>query len=90
MGSKYITTLFAVVLPAVIVVPAVAQEVRSTSRSCTNVLESEVCTWVVMEGGAAVELGATVPISIVEAVPSDAEMVWPPQQLATVALPAQH
>ena len=89
MGSTYILTSFALVLSAVIVVPTVAQEVHPTSRSCTSVLESEVCTWVVMEGGAAVELGATVPISIVEAVPSDAEMVWPPQQLATVALPAQ-
>ncbi|MFV1987887.1 MAG: hypothetical protein ACC682_11450, partial [Gemmatimonadota bacterium] len=52
-------------------------------------LDSEVCVWVTMEGEAAVELGATVPISLIEAVPADAEMVWPPEPLATVALPAE-
>ena len=89
MGSKNITTSVALVLSAVITAPALAQEAHSTSRSCSRVLESQVCTWVVMEGGAAVELGATFAMAIVEAVPSDPEMVWPPEQLATVALPAE-
>ena len=89
MGSKHITTSVALVLSAVITGPALAQEARSTSRSCSRVLESQVCTWVVMEGGAAVELGATFPMAVIEAVPSDTEMVWPPKQLAAVALPAE-
>ena len=89
MGPKHVTTSVALVLSAVITAPAVAQEAHSTSRSCSRVLDSQVCTWVVIEGGTAVELGATVPIAIIEAVPSDAEMVWPPQQLATVALPSE-
>ena len=89
MGSKDITTSVALVLSAVITTPVLAQEANSTSRSCSRVLESQVCTWVVMQGGAAVELGVTFPIAVVEAVPSEAEMVWPPEQLATVALPAE-
>jgi len=89
MDPKHITTSVALVLSAVITPPALAQEAHSTSRSCTRVLESQVCTWVVMEGGAAVELGATFPMAIVEAVPSDAEMVWPPEQLAAIELPVE-
>lgn len=46
-----------------------------------------MCTWVLMEGGAAAELGATIPMDLIEGVPSDAEMVWPPEQMGTVPLP---
>ena len=89
MGHRHITNSVALVFSAVITAPALAQEAHSTSRSCSPVLESQVCTWVVMEGGVAVELGVTFPIAVVEAVPSDAEMVWPPEELATVLLPAE-
>ncbi len=89
MHSKHVSTSVALVLSTVITTPGLAQEAHSTPRSCSRVLASEVCTWVVMEGDAAVELGATIPIAIVEAVPSDAEMVWPPEELAAVTLPAE-
>jgi hypothetical protein len=62
---------------------------RSTSRSCATVLGSQVCTWAVMEGSKAVELDATVPLALIEAVPADAEMVWPPEELASIPLPAE-
>lgn len=59
-----------------------------TTSSCGPVLGSEVCTWVVMDGGRATELGATIPTALIEAAPSGGEMVWPPRELASVALPA--
>jgi len=62
---------------------------RSEARSCTTVLESEVCTSVILEGGTVVELSATVPLALIEAVPTDVEMVWPPEQLAMVPLPEE-
>ena len=89
MGSRRIVTPIALVLSVVITASAVAQEARSTSRSCGKVLDSAVCTWVVTESGTAVELGATIPIALIEAVPLEAEMVWPPEQMATVALPSE-
>jgi len=61
---------------------------ETTESSCAIVLESDVCTWVTMQGTTPVEMGATVPLSLVEAVPGEAEMVWPPQELASVPMPA--
>jgi hypothetical protein len=61
----------------------------STSRSCGTVMDSEVCTWVVMSEGAVLELGASIPLALIENVPADAPMVWPPVQLAAIALPAE-
>jgi hypothetical protein len=43
----------------------------------------------VSQGGRVTELGATIPLSLIEAVPGEAEMVWPPQELASIALPAE-
>lgn len=60
---------------------------RATSQSCATVLDAEVCTWLVTERGEPVAMGATVPMSLVEAVPGDAEMVWPPQELGSVPMP---
>jgi hypothetical protein len=89
MRLKYVTIPAATVLTVALLAAAIARDTRSTFSSCADVLDSEVCTWVVMEGGAAVELGATIPLALIEAVPVDAEMVWPPQELATVALPVE-
>jgi hypothetical protein len=61
---------------------------RSTAQSCTTVLDTEVCTWVVTENAKVIELGATIPMALVESVPADAEMVWPPQELGAVPFPA--
>lgn len=62
---------------------------RSTIRNCAMVMDSEVCGWVTMEGDHAVELGATIPISLIESVPLDAEMTWPPRALARIELPEE-
>jgi len=89
MGPVRISTSVALVVSAAMASPAMAPPARSTSRSCSTVLESKVCTWVVLKGTAAVELGLTIPIAVVEAAPLDAEMVWPPAELATVTLPPE-
>jgi hypothetical protein len=67
---------------------AAATRGPSETASCALVLGSEVCTWVVSDGGRVTELGATIPLKLVESVSSDAEMVWPPQELAAIELPA--
>ena len=58
-------------------------------RSCSDVLSAQVCTWAVVQDGDVVELGATVPLSMVEAVTPPPQMVWPPQELATVPIPEE-
>ena len=78
----------ALALTVGILLAAAARNDRSTSSSCAAVLDSEVCTWVISEGGAPVELGATIPLALIEGVPTDVEMVWPPQELASIPMPA--
>jgi hypothetical protein len=68
---------------------AAGSDAPTLSTACTPVQGAEVCTWVALESGAPVELGATVPLAIIEAVPLDAPMVWPPAPLARVDLPAE-
>lgn len=62
---------------------------HSKAESCSTILESKVCTWVVLEGEVVTELGATIPLSLIEAVPSDAEMQWPPIPLGSIDLPEE-
>ena len=78
----------ALVLPLTLgVLVAGASAPQPAHEKCVTALESEVCTWVVLDGEAVVELGATIPMTLIDAVPADAEMVWPPQPLVTVGLP---
>ena len=89
MVTKRMAAALAVVLTmALITVAAAPERSGTTTTSCASVLGSEVCTWVVMDGGRATELGATIPMTLVEAAPSGGEMVWPPQELASLRLPA--
>lgn len=89
MSSRNMAVPVALVLTVGILTAAVGRDTRSTSSSCTNVLGSEVCTWVVTDGENPVQLGATIPLALIEAVPADAEMVWPPKELAVVPLPIE-
>jgi hypothetical protein len=66
---------------------AVARGSHAVPESCTTVFESQVCTWVVIERGSVAELGATIPLAVIEGVPADPPMVWPPEQLAAVSFP---
>jgi hypothetical protein len=71
-----------------ILAAAITRDARSTSSSCSSVLGSEICTWVVTEGATPVELGATIPLTLIEDVPTDVDMVWPPRELASIPMPA--
>lgn len=89
MSSRHIAVPAALVLGVGLLAAAFTRDAPSTFSSCSNVLGSEVCTWVGMEGATPTELGATIPLALIENVPTDVEMVWPPQQLATITLPAE-
>ena len=89
MTTKLPMISAASVLVAVSAVAGFSKEPRATLESCEGVLQHEVCTWVVMEGANAVELGATIPMGLVEAVPADAEMKWPPEELEAIPFPAE-
>jgi len=88
MNASRLAPVAAFVLTVGIFAAAVARNPRETASSCAPVLESEVCTWVVTEGPAPVEFGATIPLSLIEGVPADVEMVWPPQELASIPMPS--
>ncbi|MGD8320959.1 MAG: hypothetical protein PVJ02_10900 [Gemmatimonadota bacterium] len=89
MDSKRVAALIALSLTGAIATVAANPAPHTTARSCATVLQSQVCTWAVMDGDRPVELDATVPMALVQAVPADAEMVWPPKELASVPLPAE-
>jgi len=81
--------LSAVLFLVVFLLEAAASESgRTTSSSCAVALDSEVCTWVVLDGTTPVEMGATIPLSLIESVPADAPMVWPPEELLSLPMPA--
>jgi len=63
--------------------------VESPTRTCAIVAASEVCTWVTLEHGHVTALGADIPLRLIESSPHHVEMVWPPQSLGAVPLPAQ-
>jgi hypothetical protein len=86
-GSRLLS--LALVLPPAAVPAAVPDGPRSTHESCVTTLGAEVCAWVVLDGAEVVEMGATIPMALIESVPADAEMVWPPQALLSIDLPEE-
>jgi len=87
MSPKRIVLAIALLLGATVAATAVRRDASTTSRSCADVLQAQVCTWAVMQGQEAVELGATVPMSLLESVTTPADMIWPPQELVSVPVP---
>lgn len=87
MSSRHKAVAFAFCLLPGAFSPLAAQNGGADSRSCDTVMGSEVCTWVEMSAGSVVELGASIPMALIEGVPADAPMVWPPAVLGAVALP---
>jgi hypothetical protein len=87
MGFRHSAIALALTLgPAV---PLAAQDGGGARRSCDIVRGSNVCTWVKMSGEEVTELGASIPLALIEGVPADEPMVWPPAQMAAVPLPAE-
>lgn len=88
MNSKHITIVLALAL-ATILTPGYGQHLGQNlpPQRCGPVLDQEVCTWVVIQGADVLEVGATIPLALIETVPLDAEMTWPPAQMAAIPLP---
>lgn len=62
---------------------------RLVEGGCEEVYQGEVCTWTRVAENEVVDLGATVPLSVIENAPPDAEMVFPPKVSAMIPLPAE-
>lgn len=90
-GSRFLA--FALALPLTALTAAspatLVDGPRSIHESCTTTLGAEVCAWVVLDGRRVVEMGTTIPMKLIDAAPADAPMVWPPEALVTIALPAE-
>lgn len=89
MRPRHTAIPVALLIPIAVAIPAARGQNASTVESCARVADSEVCTWVTMDGESVSALGATVPLDLVEGVPLDAEMVWPPAPMGSVPLPAE-
>lgn len=89
MTSKLLTTCVVLLLAAGTLGTDLRGDRHSTNKSCATVLGAEVCAWATMDGERVVELLATIPMKLIEAAPPDAPMVWPPEQLGVVELPAE-
>lgn len=89
MKSGKAVLVTSLVLAAGVMLAAVGPEPGDTSSSCATVMASPVCTWVTVDHGKVTELGATVPLALIESVSTDVDMVWPPRELVTVTLPRE-
>ena len=89
MSANRVATAAPLVAAVLVLLTSCAPDSRLASGECADMYGADVCTWALMEGETVVELGATVPLASIEAAPADAEMVWPPQQVAVVRLPAE-
>ena len=79
-------------LALIVTFAAACQQSEPTTTEVTNcaeVLGAQVCTWATLADGAVTQLGLDVPLSLIEGVPADAPMVWPPQQLINLAFPEE-
>ena len=89
MSANHVAVASPLVAAVLVLLTSCTPDSRLASGECADMYGAAVCTWAVMEGETVVELGATVPLASIEAAPADAEMVWPPQQVAAVRLPAE-
>ena len=89
MFAKSAMGLVAIAAGVGVFTSATQRGAPATSTSCAPVMQTEVCTWVRAGGEDITELGVTIPMALIESVPLDAEMVWPPRELAAVAFPPE-
>ncbi len=61
--------------------------VTELSGPCLDLFGGTACTWAQVERDRVVALGATIPLSSIEAAPADAEMTWPPTASGQLMLP---
>jgi hypothetical protein len=87
MFPRLISIPLMIVLAGGLMAAAAGPDAPTTESACTPVLGTTVCTWVVLDEGRATELGATIPMALIEGVPTDVEMVWPPRELVSVSFP---
>lgn len=77
--------VLALALPACQTASAEVEPVVQTE--CGEVMGQEVCTWAQVQDGTLAAFGLTLPMSLVEGVPSEMEMVWPPAAHGTLPMP---
>lgn len=89
MRPKHLMLVAVIASALGVAVAATYPDASTTASSCELVVDSEVCTWIVMERGAPRELGVTIPMTLIESMPTDVEMVWPPRELANISFPRE-
>jgi len=88
MRSMLLTSVAAAALTVSLAAFASHAE-HTVHGECQSVYDGDVCTWGTMAGDRIVDFGATVPLATVENAPAEAPMVFPPQFVGVVALPAE-
>ena len=51
---------------------------EDVTGECADAYGGQVCTWARMQDGAAIEIGATIPLASIQNAPEMVEMAWPP------------
>ena len=54
---------------------------------CVDAYQAKLCTWATMKGDSVIDVGADIPVAMMENAPEHTDMVWPPALLADVRLP---
>jgi len=88
--SKHAAAKCAVGLLAVAALGACAPKevpIVEHQGACTEVFQAQVCTWARMQGDSVIDIGALVPLAMVENAPKEGAMAWPPVPAANLTLP---
>jgi hypothetical protein len=54
---------------------------------CVDAYQARVCTWATMKGDSVLDVGADIPVALIENAPEHTEMAWPPAALVDLKLP---
>ena len=61
--------------------------VVEVAGDCADAYQARICTWAKTQGDSLLEVGADIPVAVMENAPEHTDMVWPPALLADVKLP---
>lgn len=87
MNMKGIAAAVVSTIALTTLIAATTTDPAPSAQTCATIAGADVCTWVVTRGDRVTEIGVDVPLALIESVPADPPMVWPPQALASIPMP---
>lgn len=89
MRQSAIRLALLTILPTLAGCAGLSSQPRMVAGQCADMFGAEACTWALVDGQEVVEVGVTIPVAAIEHAPVDAEMAWPPVEVADLMLPEE-